>query len=76
MEPSGKSMRHFDEELSLLEQRLLAMGGLVEERLRLSVDALTRRDAHTITEVITGDQPVNAMHIEIDERAFTLLALH
>jgi phosphate transport system protein len=76
MEPSGKSGRHFDEELALLEQRLLSMGGLVEERLRLSVEALTRRDRHAIAEVTHGDQAVNALHIEIDERAFTLLALH
>jgi phosphate transport system protein len=76
MEPTGRPARHFDEELALLEQRLLAMGGLVEERLRVAVDALTRRDAAAIAAVLEGDHAVNALHIEIDERAFTLLPLH
>ena len=76
MEPAGKTTRHFEDELQQLQERLLAMGGLVEERVRLAVEALVHRDAGAIRRVIDGDDAVNALHLEIDGRAFTLLALH
>jgi phosphate transport system protein len=65
-----------DDELAVLQERLLTMGGLVEERVRQAMDALTRRDAKALAGVIAGDEAVNTLHIDIDERAFTLLALH
>jgi len=76
MDPAGKATRHFEDELAMLQERLLAMGGLAEERMRLAVRALVDRDAGTIQRVIEGDRPINDLHLEIDNRAFTLLALH
>jgi phosphate uptake regulator len=35
--------RHFTEELEKLKERLLAMGGLAEERLRLAMQGLVDR---------------------------------
>ena len=37
-------VRHFQEELETLRARLLAMGGLAEERVRLAVQGLVDRD--------------------------------
>jgi phosphate transport system protein len=68
--------RHFAEELDELKQRLLVMGGLAEERLRTAVHALVERDRDLMTEVIRGDEAVNSLHLEIDDRCFKLLALH
>jgi phosphate transport system protein len=68
--------RHFAEELDELKQRLLVMGGLAEERLRAAVHALVERDRDLMTEVIKGDEAVNGLHLEIDDRCFKLLALH
>jgi phosphate transport system protein len=68
--------RHFQEELELLQQRLLSMGGLGEERLRDSVRAVSQRDPGLVDHVLAGDEPINALHIEIDDRCFKLLALH
>ena len=76
MEPAGKATRHFEDELTVLQERLLAMGGLAEERTRLAVRALVERDATVMKRVIEGDRPINDLHLEIDNRAFTLLALH
>jgi phosphate transport system protein len=76
MEPAGKIARHFEDELTQLQERLLVMGGLAEERVRMAITGVVRRDAETIERVITGDEPVNRLHLEIDERAFRLLALH
>ena len=68
--------RHFAEELQELKSRLLVMGGLAEERVRLAMQALVKRDRELIREVVDGDQEVNALHVEIDDRCFKLLALH
>ena len=69
-------VRHFQEELEALKSRLLEMGGLAEDRVRRSVQALVERDIGDIDRVLAGDEAINALHIEIDNRCFKLLALH
>jgi len=69
-------VRHFQEELEALQSRLLEMGGLAEERVRASVQGLVVRDTAFIDKVLRGDEPINELHIEIDNRCFMLLALH
>ena len=67
---------HFQDELATLKERLLTMGGLAEEGVRSAIDALTRRDARAMERVLVGDEPINQLHIEVDRRAFQLLALY
>jgi phosphate transport system protein len=69
-------VRHFQEELEMLQGRLLEMGGLSEERVRAAVHGLTTRDVAMIDAVLFGDEPINELHLEIDNRCFKLLALH
>jgi phosphate transport system protein len=69
-------VRHFEEELALLQQRLLAMGGLAEERVREAVRGVSRREPDLVDHVLISDEPLNDLHIEIDDRCFKLLALH
>jgi phosphate transport system protein len=66
---------HFLEELDELKSRLLEMGGLAEERVRRAVHGLAERDTEEIDLVLAGDEPINRLHIEIDDRSFRLLAL-
>ena len=73
---TSEHVRHFQEELEQLKTRLLEMGGLTEEQVRLAVRGLVDRDRVLLDRVLAGDEPVNALHIEIDKRCFTLLALH
>jgi phosphate transport system protein len=68
--------RHFQEELEQLKARLLEMGGCAEEQVRLAVKALMERDRELVALALNGDEPINKLHIEIDGRCFTLLALH
>ena len=72
----SQARRHFDEELEELKRRLLAMGGLAEERLHIAVRALVDRDRDTLADVIAGDSRIDDLQIEIDNRCFMLLALH
>ncbi|OFW18158.1 MAG: phosphate transport system regulatory protein PhoU [Acidobacteria bacterium RIFCSPLOWO2_02_FULL_65_29] len=75
-EPVERVVRHFQEELEQLKTRLLEMGGLAEENVRLAVKGLVDRDHDLIDRVLVGDEPVNSLHIELDSRCFTLLALY
>jgi len=69
-------VRHFQEELEALQARLLEMGGLAEERVRAALQGLVTRDPALIESVMRGDEPINELHIEVDNRCFTLLALY
>jgi phosphate transport system protein len=73
--PVKPVVRHFQEELEQLKLRLLEMGGQAEENVRLAVKGLVDRDHDLIDRVMVGDEPLNNLHIEIDNRCFTLLAL-
>jgi phosphate transport system protein len=66
---------HFEEELQILKNRLLNMGALVEERVHDATHALIERRLDTAERIITSDQDVNELQIEIDERCLRLLAL-
>jgi phosphate transport system protein len=71
-----RSVPHFHEELEALKGRLLEMGGLAEERVRAALEGLVSRDPGALDGVLRGDEPVNQLHIDIDNRCFRLLALY
>jgi phosphate transport system protein len=71
-----RHVRHFQEELEALKTRLLEMGGLAEDRVRLAVRAVVERDLALVEKVLVSDRVINQLHIEIDDRCFKLLALH
>jgi phosphate transport system protein len=75
MEPVERVVRHFQEELEQLKTRLLEMGGTAEENVRLAMEGLVNRNQDLVDRVLVGDEPINKLHIEIDSRCFTLLAL-
>ena len=51
MQPAERHARHFQAELELLKTRLLEMGGLAEEQVRLAVKALVDRDRDLLQRV-------------------------
>jgi phosphate transport system protein len=71
-----RQVPHFREELEALQGRLLEMGGLAEERVRAAIQGLVTRGPSLFEKVLLGDEPINQLHIEIDNRCFRLLALH
>jgi phosphate transport system protein len=72
----NQDSRHFVEELRELKDRLLTMGGLAEERLRLAVRGLVERDRRALADVIAGDSRIDSLQMEIDDRCFKLIALY
>jgi phosphate transport system protein len=76
MPDTERVVPHFQEQLATLKERLLVMGGLAEERVRAVMEALVERDLELVERVQAGDEPLNQLHIEVDDRCFKLLALH
>jgi phosphate transport system protein len=67
--------KYFDEELDFLKQSLLRMAGKAEGMIHKSVQALVQRDITLATEIPELETEVNRLQLEIDDRAFKLLAL-
>jgi phosphate transport system protein len=67
--------RHFETDMQALKNRLLSMGAMVEERVHQAVQALMERNAAAAERIVAGDQEVNDLQIEVDDRCLKLLAL-
>lgn len=68
-------IRSFETELRELKEGLLAMGGLAEIMIQLSVQALVERDPDLSGEVFRYEQEMDQRCINVDDRSFKLLAL-
>ncbi len=68
--------RHlFHEELDKLHHDLLKMGSLVAEAIYNSVKSLKEQDIDLAESIIAGDDIIDQMHIDIENRCFRLIAL-
>ncbi len=71
--PNG--FRHFHDQIDELKALLLRMSTRAEEMIEQAVDALLHND-HGIAEmVLASDLEINALEVEIEQRAIALLAL-
>jgi phosphate transport system protein len=68
--------RHFERELEELKERMLWMGGLAEKAVHQSVQAVLESKETLAQGVLDGENEINELQIEIDERVVQLLALH
>ncbi len=66
--------QQYNEELEDVRNRVLAMGGLVEQQLADSVTALVDGNVELGEQVITLDYQVNAFEVSIDEECSRILA--
>jgi phosphate transport system protein len=75
MTPTEAPFRHFHDQLTALNRRLLAMSERAEALVELSVDALLTRDAGKAEAVIDADRELDTMELELESAALELLAL-
>ncbi len=66
--------RQFNEELEDIVNRVMTMGGLVEQQLQDAVTALATGDNTVAEQVVTRDYQVNAMEVELDDECTHILA--
>ena len=66
--------QQFNTELEDIRNRVLAMGGLVEQQINEAVAALADGDRALAEKVATSDYKINAMEVEIDEECTQVIA--
>jgi len=66
--------RQFNEELEEIRNKVLAMGGLVEEQTENAVISLVSGDIELAEAMISNDYQVNAFEVAIDEESTQILA--
>jgi len=69
-------MRHFEEQLAELFERIVLMGTIAESMIETTVLTVTQRNASLAAEVFAREDEVNALQVEVDDRAVTLTAQH
>lgn len=79
MDTSNKALgqhisQRFNTELEDLRNRVLAMGGLVEQQVASAVTAFVTGDVELAEEVIATDMRVNRMEVDIDEECTQIIA--
>lgn len=67
--------QQFENELQDIRSRVLAMGGLVEQQVTNAMEALVTGNSELAREVITFDEQVNEMEVNIDEECIQIIAL-
>jgi len=66
--------QRFNTELEDLRNRVLAMGGLVEQQITDAVNAFVAGDVGQAEQVIANDMKVNSMEVAIDEECTQIIA--
>lgn len=67
--------RSYETDLQSLQEKVLRMGGLVEDSISRGLEALVERKPDLAKETIERDHLVNRLEVEIDEQCIELLAL-
>jgi phosphate transport system protein len=67
--------RTFDDELKELNKMILEMGALVEAAINNSIESLKKKDEEMAKDVIRGDEKINRLEVDVDEKCVSLLAL-
>jgi phosphate transport system protein len=67
-------VKAYDQEISSLRTQLAAMGGLAEEQLANAVQALSKRNIQLADSVIKGDDQLDIMERQIEEKAILTIA--
>ena len=71
---SDHIVRAYDEDLAGFKTMLAQMGGLAEDQLAKAIDALERRDTLLADQVIAQDDKVDAIEVNVEEKAILTIA--
>jgi phosphate transport system protein len=72
--PNDHTVKSYDQQLNLLTRKICEMGGLVEQQLASTIEALASRDIELAARVIEHDDRVDDLEEEIDTLAIRVLA--
>ncbi len=75
MEEVRHTSREYEKELQEIRDGLLYLGAKVEKSLELVIQALLERNVDMAREIISNDDQIDQLDIELEERCIRLLAL-
>jgi phosphate transport system protein len=68
--------KHLERELEKLKKRTLSLVTMVEERLRMSIMAIEKKDGDLAKKVMESDDEIDDIEVDIEEECLKILALH
>ncbi len=71
---SDHIMKAYDDDLTQLKTMLAQMGGLAEDQLAKAIDAISRRDTNLADLVIAGDDKIDMLERQVEEKAILTIA--
>ncbi|MEP6828566.1 MAG: PhoU domain-containing protein, partial [Aestuariivirga sp.] len=71
---SDHIVKAYDNDLAALKSMLSEMGGIAEEQLSKSINALVHRDTKLADSVVKADDLLDQMEIAIEEKAVLTIA--
>ena len=67
---------HLHRDLDKLKKEMLRLGNMVELAIDNAFLALNNRDSSIVEEVLTNEEQINEMEVQIEEECLKILALH
>lgn len=74
MTPHPHISEQFDQELDQARNRLMEMGGKVEQQLKSACEALTTHDLELAQTIKASDRNINQMEVELDDLCVQIIA--
>ena len=68
--------KHLQRELEKLKKRILSLGAMAEESVRMAIQAFETRDRKLALEIIEADKKIDEAEVEVEEECLKILALH
>ena len=67
---------YFQTELDKIKKRVLSLGTMVEERVRMAVKAIDAIDMEVVDKIINTDYEIDETEVEVEEECLKVLALY
>ena len=68
--------KRLQKELEKIKKRILSLGGMVEERVRMANRAIESRDRALANQIMKTDYEIDELEVEVEEECLKILALH
>ena len=68
--------KHFQRELEKIKKKILSLGAMVEERVRMAIQAIEEFDGEIAKKIILSDHEIDEMEVEVEEECLKIMALH
>jgi len=68
--------KHLQKDIDSLKNKIITMGGEIEDRVYKATLSITKRDEKLANAVINADQAIDDMEVDIEEHCLKILALY